>query len=75
MENLQFSFTLKTDDDCFVNVEAIIRVSVCNVSFISLFVLNKLVLVPLCTHHFGVFMLHVDSLFWGAGFTQRPELI
>lgn len=24
VENLQFSFTLKTDDDCFVNVEAII---------------------------------------------------
>ena len=28
MENLPLSFTLKTDDDCFVNVEAIIRVSV-----------------------------------------------
>ena len=38
-----------------------------NVSFISSFVLYKLVLVPLCTHYFGVFMLHVDSLFGGGG--------
>lgn len=26
--NTQFNFTLKTDDDCFVDVEAIIRVRV-----------------------------------------------
>ena len=49
MGNLQFSFTLKTDDDCFVNVEAIIAVSVCNVLFISSFVLYRLVLAPLLT--------------------------
>ena len=49
MENLQFSFTLKTDDDCFVNVEAIIAVSVCHVFFISSFVLYRLGVVPLHT--------------------------
>ena len=54
MENLQFSFTLKTDDDCFVNVEAIIAVSVCNVFFISSFVLYRLGVVPLHTSFLGI---------------------
>lgn len=34
VRNTKFNFTLKTDDDCFVDVEAIVRVRTVIITFI-----------------------------------------
>ena len=57
--NTQFNFTLKTDDDCFVDVEAIIKVKVLNFKFIT----NLAVRVPVDLIQFASFYLFVFNHF------------